>query len=427
MPAQMPQPGLAPRRGALCLLDGVVQQGRLLSAMLPGALDRLPPDERARALRLATTTLRWMDRADRLLGPFLSRRPPADGLNALRLGVVEMFAEGAPAHGVVNSLVAIMREKAQTRHLSGLVNAVLRKAAGLPAEAWENLPPPRLPRWLRKPLVADYGKDAVAAIEAAHARDAPLDLSVKTPADAAAWAARLGGQVLPTGTVRLAAGRQVSALAGFDAGAWWVQDAAAALPVTLLDPQPGERVLDLCAAPGGKTMQIAASGASVTALDLSRSRSARPRENLKRTGLHARVLVADALDYEAAPFDAILLDAPCSATGTIRRHPDLPHAKNAGQFPALFALQARLLDRALGLLRPGGRLVYCTCSLLIDEGEEQIRDLQARTPGVRLDPAAGSALPASWRVDTGLRTRPDYWSARGGMDGFFMTRLQKLA
>ena len=219
----------------------------------------------------------------------------------------------------------------------------------------------------------------------------------------------------------------MSALAGFQTGDWWVQDAAAAIPARLLAARPGERVLDLCAAPGGKTMQLAATGAQVTALDASDARLNRLRDNLGRTGLRAEVVVADALDYAAPPYDAILLDAPCSATGTIRRHPDLPYAKSAESFPALFELQEKLLDHALGLLKPGGRLVYCTCSLLIDEGEEQIRDLLKRAPDIAIDTAALTDLPAGWRVAEGLRTRPDYWPESGGMDGFFMTVLRKPA
>ncbi len=421
----MPQPGLSARRAALRLLDGVTQDGRLLSETAPRTLDRLPPEDRARAQRLAAATLRWMDRADRVLGPHLKKRPPGTVLNQLRLATVELWVEGAAAHAVVNAAVELSRDNPRTRRLSGLVNAVLRKVAALPEGRWEALPLPRLPKWLRAPLIADYGKVGVEAMERAHAAGAPLDLTVKVaPGD---WAARLGGEVTPTGSVRLKGARQVSGLEGFDAGDWWVQDAAAALPARLLAVRPGERVLDLCAAPGGKTMQLALAGAAVTALDSSAARTERLRENLARTGLDAEIVIADALDYDAPPFDAILLDAPCSATGTIRRHPDLPHAKTAENFPALFALQERLLDHALGLLKPGGRLVYCTCSLLIDEGEEQIRDLLDRAPGVSVDTAALKTLPADWRVAEGLRTRPDYWPDSGGMDGFFMTVLRKPA
>jgi 16S rRNA (cytosine967-C5)-methyltransferase len=227
--------------------------------------------------------------------------------------------------------------------------------------------------------------------------------------------------------VRLSDYGQVSALPGYEAGDWWVQDAAAALPAKVLAPAKGARVLDLCAAPGGKTMQLAAMGADVTAVDISKSRMARVDENLTRCGLTAELVVSDALEFDAEPFDAVLLDAPCTATGTIRRHPDLPYAKDGSDFPALFELQEYLIDRALGLLKPGGRLVFCTCSLLIDEGEEQVRDAMGRHPELELDLDA-LRLPgveAGWIGPEGLRLRPDYWPDRGGMDGFFITAFRK--
>ncbi|MFV2038419.1 MAG: RsmB/NOP family class I SAM-dependent RNA methyltransferase, partial [Paracoccaceae bacterium] len=227
----------------------------------------------------------------------------------------------------------------------------------------------------------------------------------------------------------LAGGAMVSSLAGYDDGEWWVQDAAAALPVRLLRPQAGERILDVCAAPGGKTMQLAQAGAHVTALDISPRRMQRVRRNLQRTDLNGEVVVVDALKYRGEAFDAVLLDAPCSGTGTIRRHPDLPYAKDSGGFAALFGLQQAMLDHALSLLKPGGRLVYCTCSLLFDEGEEQIKDLMARAPGCIVVPDAlrVAGIDAGWIGEFGLRTRPDFWPELGGMDGFFMTVLQKPA
>ncbi|MBV7377339.1 RsmB/NOP family class I SAM-dependent RNA methyltransferase [Maritimibacter dapengensis] len=410
------------RKVALDLIGAVTEDKRLLSEVAPKRLARLAPPDRARAQRLVTTTLRVMDRADRALGPHLRKRPPPRILNILRLGVAEICEMGEASHGVVNSAVSLARADKKTAGMAGLVNAVLRQ---IDPEGWERLPVPRLPKWLRKPLTDDYGKPAVEAMEAAHYRGAPLDISVK--ADAGAVADALGGMLTPTGSVRLADYGQVSSLPGFESGDWWVQDAAAAIPAKVLAPEAGARVLDLCAAPGGKTLQLAAAGAEVTALDISEGRMARVEENLARCGLSAGLVVADALEYEGGPFDAVLLDAPCTATGTIRRHPDLPQAKDGSDFPGLFELQEHLIDRALGLLNPGGRLIYCTCSLLIDEGEEQVRDAVGRHDGltVDLDALAIPGIDAGWIGPEGLRLRPDYWSDIGGMDGFFISVLVK--
>ena len=416
--------GLDPRRVALALLDAVTIENRLLSEALTKKTAVLAFDDRARAQRLATECLRVMDRCDRMLGPYLSTLPAPHVMNALRLGVYEMCEAGEASYGVVNSYVSLMQENATFAHFKGLINAVLRKVSGDVAK-WETLPVPMMPKWLRKPLIADFGKATVAAMELAQSKGAPLDLTVK--GDAEAVAAATGGVVLPTGSVRVDHVAQVTKLAGFDAGDWWVQDAAAALPAKILAAKPEERVLDLCAAPGGKTMQIAATGAEVTALDISESRMKRVAENLARCGLSAEMIVSDALEYEGGPFDAILLDAPCTATGTIRRHPDLPYAKDGSDFPSLFELQEHMIDRALGLLKPEGRLVYCTCSMLIDEGEEQVRDALARHPDLRvdLDALKIDGVETDWIGPEGLRTRPDFWAERGGMDGFFVTVFRR--
>ncbi|EKE43455.1 ribosomal RNA small subunit methyltransferase B, putative [Oceaniovalibus guishaninsula JLT2003] len=412
-----------PARAAALHLIGLVTQGRrLLSEVADRVLAPLGAADRARALRLATGTLRWADRADRALGPHLRMKPWPGVHDAMRLAIYEMFVEGTPHYGAVDAAVTLVRGMERGQGQAGLTNAVLRNVAR--QDGWETLPVPRLPKWLRKPLIADFGKSVVADMESAFAAGAPLDLTVRR--DAAGWAARLGGTVLPTGSVRLAGRPQVSALEGYAEGAWWVQDAAAAIPARVLAPRPGETVLDLCAAPGGKTLQLAAAGAAVTALDVSDRRMRRVSENLARCGLTAETIVADALEYDGGPFDAVLLDAPCSATGTIRRHPDLPYAKTGEDFPGLFALQERLIDAALRLVRPGGRVVFCTCSLLIDEGEEQIRDALARHPGLSLalDDLAVEGVDPAWIGPEGLRLRPDYWSDAGGMDGFFIAALR---
>ncbi|SEN03115.1 RsmB/NOP family class I SAM-dependent RNA methyltransferase [Palleronia pelagia] len=407
------------RAAALALVGDVTEHGRLMSEVLEQRTRALEAPDRARAQRLAIGTLRWMDRADRALGPFLRMKPWPEVHNILRLAIYEIHEGGTPPHAAVSAAVDLVRASARGAGQAGLVNGVLRNVQR--ADAWAALPVPRLPKWLRKPLLKAYGKAGVAGMEDAFAANPPLDLSVKE--DAPGWAERLGGQVTPTGSVRLQPGAQVTALPGYDDGAWWVQDAAAALPARALNPQPGERILDLCAAPGGKTLQLAAAGAEVTALDISGTRMARVAQNLSRCGLSAEVVVADALTYAPdRPFDAVLLDAPCSATGTVRRHPDLPRAKAAQDFAPLIALQAALLDRAVTLTAPGGRIVYCTCSLLPEEGEAQVDAALSRHPGLTLDPGALAldGIAPDWIGPQGLRLRPDYWPEIGGMDGFFV-------
>ena len=420
-------PGLAARRAALALVQAVLAEGRLLSESGP-LTAALPPAERARAERLAATVLRHLGRADAVLAPHLAKSPPLRARNVLRLAAAEICADGVPPHAAVDAAVRLMRGHRKTARLAGLANAVLRKVAEDGPAAWAAAPPDKLPNWLRKSLVAAWGRPAVAAMEAAHAAGAPLDITPMDAVGAASLAEALAAELLPTGSLRLTAPGQVSALPGFAEGTWWVQDAAAAVPARCLGEVAGRRVLDLCAAPGGKTMQLAAAGARVAALDISGLRMARVAENLARTGLAADLVTADALEWQPeAPFDAILLDAPCSATGTIRRHPDLPHAKTAEGIAPLTALQAALIDRAAGWLAPGGRLVYCTCSLLPEEGEGQIADALVRHPGLRqmpLDPAALGLDPGMGTAAGGLRLRPDHWAARGGLDGFYIARLE---
>ena len=415
--------GVAARGAAVAILDAVLGERRSLADVLSepnGPLAVLGAGDRGRAQRLASTVLRHVEQADRVLAPHLRRAPPRTAMNVLRLAVVELAVERSAAHGVVNAAVDLVRRGRKTGHLAGLVNAVLRKM-GDGAGLFDGLPPQRLPLWLRQPLVRTWGRDAVTAMEAVQAKAPPLDL---TPKPGVAPIA--GALVLPTGSWRLPESGQVSALAGFAAGDWWVQDAAAALPALLLGASPGERVLDLCAAPGGKTLQLAAAGAAVTALDISTPRMSRLRENLARTGLAAELVVADALGWHPeTPFDAVLLDAPCTATGTIRRHPDLPFVRNGSELAGLIALQTQLIESALTFLRPGGRLVFCTCSLLPEEGEAQLAAVLGRHPGLRAEQVGLGGIPEDWKSQGGgFRIRPDYWPQAGGLDGFFMARLK---
>lgn len=421
----MSKSGMQTRRSAVYLLDQVLGEGRLMSEVIgSGALERLEPADRARAQRLAVDTLRGLERADRVLQKHLKKVPALTVQNVLRLGTVEL-CQGGAAHGVVNDAVEIISKNKHHAKLKGLVNAVLRKVDADGQVEWDRLRIPRMPKWLRKPLGQAYGSEVMLGIEAAHFAGAPLDLTAK--GDAAALAEAVGGDLLPTGSVRVQVGQQVSALSGYAEGEWWVQDAAAALPAKILNVKLGETVLDLCAAPGGKTMQMAAAGANVTAVDDNPSRMARVEENLKRTGLNATLVVGDAAAHEGG-YDAILLDAPCSATGTMRRHPDLPFAKDGSEFGDLIGLQEVFLDHALGLLKPGGRLVFCTCSLLPDEGEVQIEEALARWSGISVDRDAVQieGVDPGWITEEGgLRLRPDYWAERGGMDGFYMAMLRK--
>ena len=425
MPKPAIQSATQARRSAIYLLDQVLGEGRLLPEILAaGALDKLQPEDRARAQRLAMETLRGMERADRLLKKHLRKATPLMVHNALRLGTVEL-CQGAAAHGVVNSMVEIVSKHKRHGKLKGLVNAVLRKIAAEGPEAWASLRVPRLPKWLRSPLAQAWGNPEMLDIEKAHFSGAPLDISSKPGTDLSA----LGGETLPTGSVRLTEAGQVTALPGYNDGTWWVQDAAAALPAKILNVQSGQTVLDLCAAPGGKTLQMAAAGAKVTAVDISKGRMARVQENLNRTGLVASLIVGDALKQQGQ-YDAVLLDAPCSATGTIRRHPDLPYAKDGSEFGPLIELQAQMLAHAWSLVKPGGTLLFCTCSLLPDEGECQVDEALDMFPDMSVDREALNVpgVDANWITEEGgLRLRPDYWADRGGIDGFYMACLRKAA
>ncbi|RRH77892.1 RsmB/NOP family class I SAM-dependent RNA methyltransferase [Falsigemmobacter faecalis] len=418
--------GQAARRGAVVLLQEVTAKGRTIAEILSDAenpLKELSPQDRARAQRLALDTLRRIDSCDEVIARQAERRPGLFVLNILRLATTELSLRPKDAHGIVSEAVNLARGDDRSAQAAGFVNAVLRKVAS------SNLrfEPQRLPSWLRQPLVQRFGKAAVRAMEEAHMAGAPIDITPKDPARAAELAERLEGDLLSTGSIRLSAGAQVSALPGFAEGEWWVQDTAAALPAKILDVQPGEKVLDMCAAPGGKTMQMAAAGADVTALDMSAKRMERLAENLARTGLSAQQVVADALAYGVPnQFDAVLLDAPCSATGTIRRHPELPFIKDPADLKAQSRLQAQMIDQAVYVLKPGGRLVFCTCSLLPEEGEEQMASALSRHKNLQRDQKAVAGWPGAWDAKGGgLRLRPDHMAQEGGMDGFFIAAFRK--
>ena len=427
--------GLAPRRAALGMIAAVLDDGRSLdAAKADAAMAALSGPERARAGDLAAATLRWLAPVDALLAT-LMRQPIAArahvARDALRLAAAEVGALGAAPHAAVDAAVRLTKADRRAAPLAGLVNAVARRAAeAAPAHLAD--PAARAqaaPEWLMRRLRAEYGA-AADAIAAAQLTDASLDLTVRDPAEAALWSQRLGATPTPSGSLRLARGVQLTALPGYAEGAWWAQDASAAIPARLMGAVAGKRVLDLCAAPGGKTMQLAAQGARVTALDIADARLERLRENLARTGLQAEIVVADALEWRPdAPFDAVLLDAPCTATGTLRRHPDIAHLRRDSDLGPLVALQDRMLDAAWGMVAPGGRLVFCTCSLLPQEGEARARAFRARTPDAAAVPVTAGEVGDAALIGPGgwLRARPDFWPDLGGMDGFFAARFDRMA
>lgn len=419
-------PGLAARRGALALLSAVFDYGAMLGDGAEGS-----GAERAEARGLAELVLRRLGQLDAVLAQFVERPPAGAGRQILRLMAAELLFGGTPPHAAVDMGVRLAGGDRKTARLKGLVNAVGRRLAenGAALVASQDAARLNCPGWLWQALSRDWGEDRARVVAEAHLAGAPLDLTPRVPGDAAALAEELGGRVLSTGSIRLEGRPQVTALPGFEAGAWWVQDAAASLPARLVPEVAGRRVLDLCAAPGGKAMQLAASGTQVTALDISTPRMERLRENLERTGLEAEIVVADALEWEPArAFDAVLLDAPCTATGTIRRHPELPYRIDKRSLSALVELQARLMDRAWSWLAPGGVLVFCTCSLFRAEGEDQAAAFLSRTADAVAMPVSTEDGVLPELIDDGwLRTRPDLWADRGGLDGFFAARFRRAS
>ena len=430
----MSAPGYAPRAAAAHLLKGVLEEHRLLNDLInakDGPLAKLPPQGKARAQSLASDTLRHLGRIDIVIDQFLQKEPPASVRNALRLATCELIIDNIPPHAAVDAVVRLVKNNRQTTRMAGMANAIARRIAENGAEIWADLDPTPLPPFLAKPIRKAYGTTALGAIEKAHENGAPLDITLQSAADTDDLAEALEASVLSTGSLRLYRWGQISTMPGFEQGAWWVQDAAAAIPAQLLGNVSGKNVLDLCAAPGGKTMQLAAAGANVTALDMSAYRMERVRENLKRTGLSADIVVADMLKYTPAEkYDAILLDAPCSASGTIRRHPDLPHTKADLELAPVLELQKQMLERAASWLKPGGIMVYCTCSLLPAEGEAQTDAFLETHPGyeqIPVNPENHGLLPEWINSNGGMRLRPDYWADRGGMDGFFGAIIKKQA
>lgn len=415
--------GLETRALALAVLDAALNDRAPAEARFAAeaAATRLEPRDRAFARLLYTTVLRNKAVLDAALLPLLRHPPPhKSGMNLLRLGAAQLLFLQTPPHAAVGQTV----ELAKKRRIAppALVNAVLRRLVG--RKPPEVDPLATLPDWLRASWSTAYGAETAAAIATVLGQEPPLDLSVKT--DVAGWAARLGGEVVGPATVRLREAGAIERLPGYRAGAWWVQDLAASLPARLIGAKPGMAVLDLCAAPGGKTAQLVLAGAAVTAVEREPARAERLADNLERLGLRAEIVVEDALDYAPkAPFDAVLLDAPCSATGTIRRHPDILWGKTEADVTRLAGLQGRLLDAAARLVRPGGTLVHAVCSLEPEEGPAVVEAFLVRHPGFerRAITEAETGLAPTAAGD--LRTHPALLAEKGGMDGFFIARFTK--
>ena len=370
--------------------------------------------------------LRRLGEIDAALDAHLRRPLPdtvARARQALRLGAAQRLFLGTPAHAAVDSTVALF--EGRLSRFRGLANAVLRKLA--PDDAQADAGRLNTPEWLWQSWADAYGDETAAAIADAHLAEPPLDITAA--GDAETWRDRLEAALLPTGSLRRPIGGDPTALPGFAEGAWWVQDAAAALPTTLFGDVAGKIVIDLCAAPGGKTAQLAAAEARVIAVDRSEPRLARLRENMARLKLDVQTIAADAAEWRPeAPADFVLLDAPCTATGTIRRHPDIAHLKTPEDVARLSAVQDRLLHAAAEMTAPGGRLVYATCSLQPEEGPERIAALLQGGAPLDIDPVDPAELPGladALQEDGTVRTLPCHWAEKGGLDGFFIARLRR--
>jgi 16S rRNA (cytosine967-C5)-methyltransferase len=435
------QVGLPARRAAAGLLDAVLRKKHPLGDTLGrsidgGALYDLPQRDRALARLIVATSLRRKGQLDHVLNAFLERGLPEKSgkLHPILLSAAaQLIFLKTPPHAAIDLAVRLAQYDPRAKRYDKLVNAVLRRVAEKGEAIATGLDAARVntPDWLWDRWVQRWGEERTRLIAETHLIEPPLDLTVKCDPDL--WAEQVEGRVLPTGSVRLLPKGRIDALPGYGDGAWWVQDTAASLPARLLGEVKGRRVADLCAAPGGKTAQLVQAGASVVAVDASQHRLKLLQDNLARLGHEAEIVVADATAWQPDErFDAVLLDAPCSATGTIRRHPDIPYTKTPQDIEALTGLQARLLDNAARLLKPGGRLVYSTCSLEVEEGEAQIATLLGRNDDLRLDPLAPGEIAGEpdWIWPSGLlRTFPyqlkldsPEWS---GLDGFFAGRLAR--
>lgn len=425
--------GLPARRSALRVLNAVLAKSRPLDEALESdaMLKTLPKRDRAFVRMLTATVLRRLGQVDEIINRFLTREPAGNGAavrNILRLAAAQLFFLETPAHAAVDTAVELAEAERLTRY-KGLINAVLRNVVKAGPEALAQQDPAQLntPAWLWDSWVTAYGAATARSIALAHLGEAPLDLSVKE--EPRTWSSTLDGVALPWGSVRLKQGGEVPKLPGFSDGGWWVQDAAAALPALLLGDINGRHVVDLCAAPGGKTAQLATAGAHVTAVDRSETRLKRLTENMERLWLPVEVITADALQWQPdAPVDAVLIDAPCSGTGTLRRHPDIARIKSQADVQKLAILQQRLLIHAASFVKPGGLIVYATCSLQSQEGPDIVSAVLETGAPLEVIPVEADELPGlddTAIKDGFLRTHPGLMDRRGGLDGFFAARFRR--
>lgn len=422
--------GVEARLVAGVLLNAALEKRTGLDEALSQSPARdLPPQDRAFARAVAMAALRRLGEIDQILERRLQKAPPLAVLTILRVALAQTLVLDTPAFAAVSTAVKLAERDAKTRPYKNLVNAVLRGVGrdgpGL-TTAESNLPD-----WLAQRWKATYGEGALIGLALATREEPATDLTAKPGVDPAELAASVEGEALPGGTVRTGKRGDVAAWPGFEAGDWWVQDAAAAVPARLLAVKAGETALDLCAAPGGKTLQLAAAGAEVVALDRSEARLKRLRQNFERMNLKAEVVAVPAEDWEDdRTFDAVLLDAPCTATGTYRRNPEVLRATRPADVAKLADVQHRLLDAAAEKVKPGGRLVYCVCSLEREEGETQVIAFLRRNPAFRTVAAVPAEIgapdealtPEGW-----LRILPSQWAEKGGLDGFFAAKLERIA
>ncbi len=437
MPETKNAPGLVARNNAITILNQVLSSRHGLEEVMAASKPYNEMEQRDRAFvrLLVASTFRRLGQIDALLRSYLKRPLPQKARavrDILRIGVAQIILLETPAHAVVDTSVTLC-EQTRNPGQKGLVNAVLRRIAKEGAEKFAELDAALLntPKWLWESWQSAYGDQTCRQIAEAHLHEPPLVLTVKS--DAMTLAKTMEAELLPTGSLKLQSGGMVGSLPGYDEGTWWVQDSAAALPAKILlaalEGKENHRILDLCAAPGGKTAQLAASGATVTAVDRSKKRLAVLRENLKRLNLTATVVTADAATYSPPnTIDGVLIDAPCTATGTMRRHPDIGRTKRPDDVLRLAELQKKMLEQTMENLMPGGVLVYSVCSLQPEEGPDVVQAIMAKHGDIKrlpIDPTE-FGLPKSTLSDKGdLRTLPCHMADYGGMDGFFIACLHR--